>query len=145
MSGSSTRIESLWRLVDNRRRSVEEAQETGYLVRSPFCQNNARIRVPANGSDPFALATGFSVPQQLWRSSSSSTPIGLGFIAGTCRRDYARRSLAGHQASAHAELAHGTPVMNEIRRAGLQGSHVVVPRTRTFPNFNLRSIEPKGG
>jgi hypothetical protein len=37
------------------------------------------------------------------------------------------------------------PVLDEIRWAGLRVLHVVTPYTRTFPNFNLRSIWPKGG
>jgi hypothetical protein len=79
-----------------------------------------------------------------------SIPIGLGFVASTCRREYARRSRAGVLAGGRlpavdAELAGGKTSPQREPEGRIAGIACRGPWTRTFPNFNSRSIWPKGG
>jgi hypothetical protein len=133
------------------------------VVRWLFPQNNAYyqqpILPPADAATvareavgaPVVSPHGFSFrPTPLVRGEpprrSSSSPSHSDSASSPAPADRVLEPSAGSGfVAVDAEFAGGSLVLNEIRRAGLRGSHVVGPWTRTFPNFNLRSIWPKGG
>jgi hypothetical protein len=124
-------------------------------IKSPSFHRRVQLQLPAKrrGSGRFASRILFP-PTSLVRGaparrSSSSPPrsdSASSPASAAANMPAACWSPAGSGLLAvDAELAGGSPVLNEIRRAGLRGSHVVATWTHTFPIFNLRSIWPKGG